>query len=153
VLVQRLQVEVVQTPVLSAHQMYWYPLVKERPVATDPYVLFVDDDPTIATIFTRLFQRRVPAILLIVFNSATEALALLNQHKADLVITDHTMPDMTGLAFVRKLRACGAALPIVMLSGLDYLEQEALQVGVTRFLAKHMAVTELVPTVTTILDL
>ena len=114
-------------------------------------ILFVDDDEDVCKMFTRLFHRQLPMVQLIVLNSAIEALALLNQHAVDLVITDHTMPRMTGLALVHKLRACDGTLPIVMISGLEYLEKEALQAGVTRFLAKDKAVTELLGVVTALL--
>ena len=122
-------------------------------MARTPYILFVDDDPAICAIFTRLFQRRLPLVHIIVLSSAAEAVALLDQQVVDLLITDHTMPGMTGLALVRQLRAQGAALPIVVISGLADLEREALQAGATCFLAKDMAVTELIPTVAAILHL
>jgi CheY-like chemotaxis protein len=121
-------------------------------MTTIPCILFVDDDPSICSMFTRLFQRRLPIVDLIVLNGAAEALALLDQNTADLLITDYNMPGMTGMTLVRELRARGAALPIVLLSGFPDLEQEALQVGVTRFLAKDIAATELIDMVATILQ-
>lgn len=41
-----------------------------------------------------------------------------------LVITDHTMPEMTGAQFVRKLRETHPALPVLVISGLDEAEQQ-----------------------------
>lgn len=35
----------------------------------------------------------------------------------DLLITDHDMPGMTGLAMIKKLRAARMALPVIMATG------------------------------------
>ena len=41
-----------------------------------------------------------------------------------LVITDHLMPGMTGAEFVRELRADHAALPVLVISGLEEAEEQ-----------------------------
>jgi len=41
-----------------------------------------------------------------------------------LVITDHLMPGMNGVALVSKLRAILPAVPVLVLSGLPSLEDE-----------------------------
>ena len=41
-----------------------------------------------------------------------------------LVITDHIMPGMTGAEFVRELRTRDAAVPVLVISGLDEAELE-----------------------------
>jgi signal transduction histidine kinase/DNA-binding response OmpR family regulator len=49
--------------------------------------------------------------------SAAEALEVLAQGgEFDVVITDHQMPEMDGLAFFSRLRAAGFTMPVVMLS-------------------------------------
>jgi CheY-like chemotaxis protein len=42
----------------------------------------------------------------------------------DLVITDHIMPEMNGLEFVRQLRRTHPQLPVLVISGLEDAEAE-----------------------------
>jgi len=50
--------------------------------------------------------------------NGAEALALLDEHWLDLVLTDHNMPDMDGLTLLRKMKADGdmATIPVVMVT-------------------------------------
>jgi len=50
-------------------------------------------------------------------NSAKEALELLRQTKADLVITDHAMPGTTGLQLAEMVRAEWPGLPVLLATG------------------------------------
>ena len=65
------------------------------------------------------------------------AIAVLNSKRAleqfrggefgvviDLVITDHFMPGMNGVEFVRQLRKIHPRLPVMVISGLDEVENE-----------------------------
>lgn len=65
------------------------------------------------------------------------AIAVLNSKRAleqfrdgefdqavDLVITDHFMPGMNGVEFVRELRRTHPRLPVMVISGLDEAENE-----------------------------
>ena len=58
--------------------------------------------------------------------------------RIDLLITDHTMPRMTGLQLAAKVSAIKPELPIILCSGYSeaVTPEEALQAGVRRFLAK-----------------
>jgi len=54
------------------------------------------------------------------------------------VITDHTMPGMTGSQFVRELRKMRPDLPVMVISGLEEAEHEYAGLGV-RFLLKPLS--------------
>ncbi len=80
-------------------------------------VLIVDDDPQVRNATTRLLERaghRVES-----FAAAHAALAALrvDPTRADVVLTDLTMPEMNGLELIEQLRAVGGAPPVVMTSG------------------------------------
>jgi two-component system cell cycle sensor histidine kinase/response regulator CckA len=53
--------------------------------------------------------------------SAREALVLMQTHSAAvrLVLTDVTMPDMSGITLVQELARLYPALPVVIASGID----------------------------------
>jgi CheY-like chemotaxis protein len=63
-----------------------------------------------------------------VATKAQSALALLRSDlgkaKIGVVITDHLMPDMDGVEFVRQLRTFNRDIPVVVISGLADAETE-----------------------------
>lgn len=63
-----------------------------------------------------------------VATKAQSALALLRstagKEKIGVVITDHFMPDMDGVAFVRELRSFNREVPVIVISGLAEAEPE-----------------------------
>ena len=48
-----------------------------------------------------------------------------------LVITDHLMPGMSGMEFVRALRKSHPVLPVLVISGLEEAEQEYAGLDIT----------------------
>jgi DNA-binding NtrC family response regulator len=63
-----------------------------------------------------------------VATKAQSALALLRSDlgkaKIGVVITDHLMPDMDGVEFVRELRTFNRDIPVVVISGLPDADAE-----------------------------
>jgi two-component system OmpR family response regulator len=64
----------------------------------------------------------------------------------DVVILDRMMPVMDGVSMLQKLRADGAAVPVLFLSALGELEDRVsgLRAGADDYLVKPYALTELV---------
>lgn len=77
-------------------------------------VLVVDDSFINRTILER--QLTPCGIQAVLARSGSEGLAALGDGVFDLVITDHDMPEMDGLAFTAALRAAGWQGPVLMLS-------------------------------------
>jgi PleD family two-component response regulator len=65
--------------------------------------------------------------------------------KFDLVITDQTMPHITGLNLAKKMLTIRPDLPIIMLTGHSDLvdEQRAKAAGITKFLMKPISMEEI----------
>jgi CheY-like chemotaxis protein len=65
---------------------------------------------------------------------AQSALALLRsapgKEKIGVVITDHFMPDMDGVEFVRELRSFNSEVPVIVISGLADAEAEYVNLDV-----------------------
>jgi len=78
-------------------------------------MLVVDDQFINRTILER---QLVPCgIQVTLCRSGVEALAVLERDQAfDVVLTDHAMPEMSGLQLADHIRAAGLAMPIVLLS-------------------------------------
>lgn len=98
----------VTLPVAEPGQLETGPIAFSR-------ALIVDDQFINRTILER--QLVTCGMKVTACRSGAEALALLERDRDfDLLLTDHEMPEMTGLALVRKVRAAGLDLPIVLLS-------------------------------------
>src|SRR6266702_5039472 len=84
-------------------------------------ILFVDDDLLIAGSTVDLLKDPVHQV--IEAHSAIEALRLLEGGlAADLLITDHAMPGMTGVELAREVRRQYARLPILLATECAELE-------------------------------
>ncbi len=81
------------------------------------WVLLVDDEPEMRTI-GRIALEQVGYRVLDAENGQ-QALAQLAGHPGEvgLVISDVMMPDMDGMALVRKMHDLGESIPIILLSG------------------------------------
>ncbi len=73
------------------------------------------------------------------------ALDLLEQTKAQILITDIKMPEMDGLALIREAKSRFAFLKCVILSGFDdfALVKEAARIGIENYLLKPVEPDEL----------
>lgn len=80
-------------------------------------ILFVDDEPHIAELGTLLLEGLGYQVTSL--TSGGEALALFQKDPQafDLVITDQSMPQMTGCQLSEKLRALRADIPVILCTG------------------------------------
>ena len=135
----------------------WFPVVSSPiPVSAPPApekpktvnrrrVLFVDDEVSI----TRLAQvmLRNMGHTVTTFGLATEALDILraNPDQYDVVVTDLTMPMMTGLEFARGVRQLRPDMPIILSSGYadDVPEETLRELGIVEVLPKPFQMTSL----------
>ena len=84
--------------------------------ASPRHVLIIDDEPTVSEILFRVVAMHAPSAIITVLLSATLALPMLRAHEVDLLITDNTMPGLSGLELICILRAEGATYPIVLIT-------------------------------------
>jgi PAS domain S-box-containing protein len=70
--------------------------------------------------------------------SAVEALRLLGTEKFDVIISDHVMPGMDGLEFLKTIRNKGDRIPFIIYSGKgrEHVILEALNSGADFFIQK-----------------
>ena len=84
-------------------------------------ILFVDDDPLIAGSSVALLEDLGHEVVEV--HSAREALQLLEGGLlADLLITDHAMPGMTGMELADEVRRTRPDLPILLATGYAEVE-------------------------------
>ena len=85
-----------------------------------------------------------------------EALALLKEDPSrfDLVITDQTMPEMTGIELAKEILAIRANMPIIMCTGFSYVvdADKAKAAGIRAFAMKPLTKREIARTIRKVLD-
>ena len=100
-------------------------------------LLLVDDEPNILSSLVRVLRRDGYTILRA--NSGAEGLTILSETPVDVIVSDHRMPEMTGVEFLHQARSVQPDAVRIVLSGYTELEAvtEAInRGGVFRFLTK-----------------
>jgi PAS domain S-box-containing protein len=117
-------------------------------------ILVVDDEPTLAETTSQILLQLGYQVHTCIHPQ--EALALLTRSLTpiDLLITDMTMPKMTGLALAQAAWQVHPKLPVVLCTGYsDQIEKEmALSIGMAAFLMKPTHRSELAAVVRRALD-
>jgi len=124
-------------PVTSVEQSVPQEMVKSENGHLPPlHMLIVDDDPTIGDMLQRLLERTGHRI--VVAQDGTTALRLYHRERFDLVLTDLSMPEMSGVELVRQLRAYDPEALILLFTGQALEEQidQALKAGAVTVLYK-----------------
>ncbi|GIX49425.1 MAG: histidine kinase [Candidatus Tectimicrobiota bacterium] len=108
-------------------------------------ILFVDDEPALAQLGQELLSHLGYQVT--AYTSSREALAAFRAapQDFDLVITDQTMPQLTGEALVQELRRLRPDLPIILCTGFSHTLSEAkvAALGLQGFLYKPLVASEL----------
>lgn len=89
-------------------------------------ILLVDDSSTDRILYSKLIRSIATEYEIIVAASGSEALKLVESAVPALIITDHDMPEMTGVEFVKKLNASdvkGKPQIIVLSGGIGKSEE------------------------------
>jgi len=85
-----------------------------------------------------------------------DALAMftLNPGYFDVVITDMTMPKMTGANLAEKLRKIRPDIPIILCTGYSSLidEEKARHMGIAAYMMKPVSMSEIARTIRKLLD-
>lgn len=117
-------------------------------------ILFVDDEPDFIDISKRMLSRlgyQVQGV-----TSALEALDIFkSRHREfDLVITDLTMPNMTGIELSKELMRVRPDIPVIVCTGLtSSIDPQVIKKnGVRDYIVKPFVVREMAETVRRVLD-
>ncbi len=115
------------------------------PLRGNERVLFVDDEPALAQLGKSMLERLGYEVR--ACTSSLEALEAFRPEpdRFDILVTDLTMPDMTGIHLTQKLRALRPHLPVVVCTG--YSEQmtpeHARSLGINGYLYKPLVLSAL----------
>jgi CheY-like chemotaxis protein len=117
-------------------------------------ILVLDDEPTIVAVIQQALTGwgfevegyTDPVVALEIMREAPE--------KFDLIVTDLTMPHLTGLEFVHALRESIPNLKVIMISGsgVPISKQQLTRLGISTSMAKPLDLVQLGYTIRTLLD-
>jgi PAS domain S-box-containing protein len=117
-------------------------------------ILVVDDEPHMITLCTSMLER-----LGYVVTGTTDSLEALALFQAapqgfDLLISDQTMPRMTGSELAREIRKIRPDMAIIICSGYSsvFNKEEAQAMGIKSYLKKPITYKQLAGTVREVLD-
>jgi response regulator of citrate/malate metabolism len=101
-------------------------------------VLIVDDDFMVAKVHAGFVSALDGFEVVGTASSGTQALAEVARLRPDLVLLDVYLPDMTGLEVLRRLRAGGSPVDVIVISAARDVEsiRSALHGGVLHYLVK-----------------
>ncbi len=113
-------------------------------------LLVLEDTETDAELLLMRLQRKFDVTYSRVYREA-DFRRVLAEDRWDLVVSDWSMPDLTGLAAYRLMRELGYDLPFIIMSGsVEDVAAGALEAGVLAFLSKDRP-AELVPIIERVL--
>jgi CheY-like chemotaxis protein len=124
------------------------------PLTGSERILFIDDELTLADLGKEILESlgyQVSAK-----TSSLEALEAFRAHpeRFDLVITDMTMPGLTGKELAKELLALRPDIPIILCTGFSEVmdENQAKAAGIRGFIMKPCVVSDLAAVVRNVLE-
>ena len=114
-------------------------------------ILLVEDEPNAARILAKGLREEAYAVDVVGDGEGALELAQLNDY--DLIILDVMLPQKDGFQVCRDLRAAGSAVPVLMLTARDAVEDrvEGLDSGADDYLVKPFEFEELLARVRALL--
>lgn len=108
------------------------------------HVLLVEDDAVLADGLSRILQSH--GMLVDVVGNGSQADQMLQTMEVAVVVLDIGLPGIDGFEVVRRLRARASAVPVLLLTARDAIEDRVrgLELGADDYLVKPFATAELV---------
>lgn len=111
-------------------------------------ILYAEDDLVIQKQTLGILQNLVKKVH--VANCGQEAVELYDNNSVDIIITDITMPNMSGIEFSKHVRKNNRDIPIIVISAHNdsNILIEAIEIGISRFILKPLNISDLIQVIT-----
>lgn len=128
--------------------------IQSRVLKRDYKVLIIDDEPSIIDLLKEVFSQSGATV-----NTFTNSRSALQHIKTqlsdyDIMITDQTMPDISGTDLASEARKIDPDFPIILCTGYSDVVNEtvAADLGIARMLYKPVSPSRLIATVAELLN-
>jgi CheY-like chemotaxis protein len=117
-------------------------------------ILFVDDEEMLVELARDMLESLGYHVTVANHPADAWSLFLEDPSQFDLVITDQTMPDATGVTLAREMLRVREEMPIILWTGYSEVvsADKAKEAGICQFLMKPMVKKELAETIRRVLD-
>lgn len=131
------------------------PITQKQLISTNhEKILFVDDDKAIVDAAKRILERLGYEVTTAL--NGTEALKFFKSapHPFDVIITDMTMPDFTGVDLAKKILKIASDTSIILCTGFSTAinPQKAINLGFKDFLLKPVTKNKIAETIRKVID-
>ncbi len=141
-------------PIIAAPPEEMESIICKSPPTGTECILLVDDEPTLIELGQKALSYLGYAV--VTSKSSMEALDLFRSQpqKFDLIITDYTMPDMTGTALAKKILELRPDIPIILCTGFSekISEEKVKAMGIRGYIMKPVSIHNLANICRRILD-
>lgn len=102
-------------------------------------ILYIEDDPGSARLFQKRLRKQGYAVDVAL--SGADGLAMFAQQHYDAIAVDWYMPQLDGLAIIRKLARQSVSTPVIMVTGMgdELIAVEAMKAGARDYIVKDAA--------------
>ncbi len=144
----------VYLPVINGDVGNSTPVRIENIPAGHEHILLVDDEPAIIDLLQRMLHNL--GYTTTAFGNGRDALNHYkrNQDNFDLLITDMTMPEMTGITLAKEVLQLHPDFPVILCSGFSetMTNEQAIAIGIKKFILKPILKHRLANAVREVLD-
>ena len=107
-------------------------------------ILIVDDEDLVRSIFTNLFKKEKHDVEAV--SSGEEAMEVLENEAFEVVLLDISLPGMTGVEVLKKLKKDKPGLIVIIMTAFGYDEEliaETKSIGCDGYIGKNMPVSQI----------
>jgi signal transduction histidine kinase/ActR/RegA family two-component response regulator len=117
-------------------------------------ILLVDDEESIVSMETQMLERLGYRVTACAGSAEAFSTFSADPDRFDLVITDMTMPHMTGETLARRLLELRPELPVILCTGYSEMisEEKAMSMGIRKFVLKPVVMSELTAAIRSALE-
>lgn len=112
-------------------------------------ILLVDDEADIRELYKLVLESAGDSVIAV--DNAPAALEIMAAQPVDLLITDHQMPEMSGVQLINAVRGKYPGLPTILASGQINVNALAKSCGASAYYRKSAPITQLIDTVKALL--
>ncbi len=127
-------------------------IVQLKNIAQNYNILFVEDSKALQLQVSKFLKKLFKNVY--VASDGKEGLESFKKNKPDLILTDLTMPIMTGHEMIREIKKLNADIDIIIISAHSDTEtlMKSFHIGVSDFIAKPVNATKMIATFLKILS-